>query len=55
MCKLHYGYVCNKYDAKLFFTDTDSLVYEINSKDVYEQCFKDEKLLDFSRYPIGSK
>ena len=26
MHKFHYDYVCNKYDAKLLFTDTDSLV-----------------------------
>ena len=36
MYKFHYDYVYNKYDAKLLFTDTDSLVHEINSKDVYE-------------------
>ena len=36
MYKFHYDYVCNKYDAKLFLTDTDRLVYEINSEDVYE-------------------
>ena len=53
--KFHYDYVCNEYDAKLLFTDTDSLVYEINSKDVYEQCFKDKELFDFSGYPIDSK
>ena len=47
--------MCNKYDAKLSFTDTDSLVYEINSEDVYEQCFKDRELFDFSGYPIDSK
>ena len=35
--KFHYDYVCNKYDAKLLFAGTDSLVYEINSEDVYEQ------------------
>ena len=55
MYKFHYDYVCNKYDAKLLFTDTDSLVYEINSEDVYEQCFKDRELIDFSGYPISSK
>ena len=54
MYKFHYDYVCNKYDAKLFFTDTNSLVYEINSEDVYE-CFQDKKLFDFSGYPINSK
>ena len=55
MYKFHYDYVCNKYDAKLLFTDTDSLVYEINSEDVFEQCFKDRGLFDFSGYPIDSR
>ena len=55
MYKFHYDYVCNKYDANLLFTDTDSLVYETNSKDVYEQCFKDRRLFDFSGYSIDSK
>ena len=55
MYKFHYDYVCNKYDEKLLFTDTDSLVYEINNEDVYEPCFKDRELFDFSGYPIDSK
>ena len=55
MYKFHYDYVYNKYDAKLLFADTDSLVYKINSKDVYEQCFRNKKLLDFSGYPKDSK
>ena len=55
MYKFHYDYVCDKYDAKLLFTDTDSLVYEINGEDVYEQCFKDRRLFDFSGYLIDSK
>ena len=55
MYKVHYDYVCNKFDAKLLFTDTDSLVYELKNKDVYEECFKDRKLFDFSGYPKDSK
>ena len=47
--------MCNKYDAKLLFTDTDSLVYKINSENVYEQCFKDRELFDFSGCPIDLK
>ena len=50
MHKFHYDYVCNKFNARLLFTDTDSLVYEINGDNVYEQCFKDNKLFDFSGY-----
>ena len=37
MYEFHYGYVKRKYNAKLlFFSDTDSLAYEIETKDVYE-------------------
>ena len=54
MYKFHYDYVCNKYDAKLLFKDTDSLFYGINSEDVYEECFKDRGLFNFSGYPIDS-
>ena len=55
MYKFHYKYDCNKFDAKLLFTDTVSLVYEIKDKDVYEECFKDKKLFDFTGYPKDSK
>ena len=55
MYKFHYEYVKNKFDAKLLFTDTDSLVYEIEGKYVYEKSFQDKELFDFSNYPINSK
>ena len=56
MYKFHYDYVRNNFDAKLLFTDTDSLVYEINddSDSVYKKCFKDKHLFDFSGYPKES-
>ena len=41
-------------NAKLLFTDTDSLVYEIKGSNVYDQCFKDKHLFDFSGYPKDS-
>ena len=31
MFEFHYKYIKRKYDAKLLFTDTDSLVYEIET------------------------
>ena len=36
MYEFHHGYVKRKYNAKLFFTDIDSLVYEIETGDVNE-------------------
>ena len=56
MYKFHYDYVSNNFDAKLLFTDTDSLGYEMNddSDSVYKKCFKDKHLFDFSRYPKES-
>ena len=44
----------NNFDARLLFTGTDSLVYEIKSDSVYEQCFRDKDLFDFSGNPKDS-
>ena len=54
MWKFHYKYIKMKFDAKLLFTDTDSLAYEIKT-DVYEDFYQDENLFDFSDYPLDSK
>ena len=53
--EFHYNCIKNKSDAKLLFTDTDSLVYEIKVKDVYEDFYHDKNLFDFSEYPLNSK
>ena len=37
------------------FTDTDSLIYEIKSENVYEKFFKWKDLFDFSNYSKDSK
>ena len=50
MYDFHYKYIKNKFDAKLLFTDTGSLVYEIKTKDVYEDFYLDKDLFDFSDY-----
>ena len=49
LSKFHYDYVLKNFDnVKLLFTDTDSLVYKTKNGNVYEQCFKDKELFDFS-------
>ena len=55
MYEFHYKYIKSKFDAKLLFTDTDSLVHEIKTEDVYEDFYRDKNLFDFSDYPLDSK
>ena len=60
LCKLlmhefHYSYIKRKYNANLLFTHTDSLFYEIETNDVYEDFYEDKSLFDFSDYPEYSK
>ena len=50
MYEFHYKYIKSKFDAKLLFTDTDSLVYEIKT-DVYEDFYAGKNLFDFSDSP----
>ena len=55
MHDFHYNYIKNKYDnrARLLFTDTDSLTYEIEAKDVYKDFWNDKDMFDNS-YPESS-
>ena len=46
MYYFHYNFIKKNFDAKLLFTDTDSLTYEIKSEDVYEEFFKYKHLFD---------
>ena len=55
MYDFHYKFNKKHFDAQLLFTDTDSLAYQIKSKDVYEEFFKHKHLFDFSNYPKYSK
>ena len=57
MYQFHYDYIKNKCgnNSGLLFTDTDSLMYEIKTKDVYEDFSKDKEMFDFSNFSTGSK
>ena len=56
MYDFHYNYIKQKYGekAKLLFTDTDSLTYEIESEDVYQDFWNDKDRFDNSDYPENS-
>ena len=56
MYDFHYNYIKNKYGekAKLLFTDTDSLTYEIEAEDVYQDFWKDKDRFDNSDYSENS-
>ena len=54
MFDFHYNYIKKKYGdkAKLLFTDTDSLMYEIETEDFYKDIIEDVKdRFDTSDYP----
>ena len=54
MYDFHYNYIKNKYgdNAKLLFTDTDSLAYELKTEHFYEDIANDvEDRFDTSEYP----
>ena len=53
--EFHYKYIKTRFDAKLLFTDTDSLVYAIKTEDFYDEFYQDKNLFDFSDYQSDSK
>ena len=57
MYKFHFKYIKKKYGdkAKLLFTDTDSLTYEIEAEDVYQDFFNDKEKFDNSDYNKSSR
>ena len=55
MYDFDYNFIKKNFDAKLLFTDTDSLVFEIKSKHVYGEFFKWKNLFDFSNHSKDSK
>ena len=54
MYDFHYNHMMKKYGAekaKLLFTDTDSLTYQVNTQDLYQDMKEDQDLYDTSNYP----
>ena len=49
MYEFHYDYIKNRYsnNSRLLFSDTDNLMYEIETEDVYEDFSNDNKMFDF--------
>ena len=56
MYDFHYNYIKKKYghEAKLLFTDIDSLTYEIEAEDVYQDFWNDKDKFDNSDYSKSS-
>ena len=57
MYDFHYNYIKKKYrdKAKLLFTDTDSLTYQIEAEDVYQDFWIDKDKFDNSEYSVDSQ
>ena len=50
MYEFHYNYIKRKFGPNLLVTDTNSLVYEIETNDVYEDFYEEKDLFDLSDY-----
>ena len=57
MQKFHYDYIKIKYsnNSRLLFTDTDCLMYEIKTEDVYKDLSNDREMFDFGNYSTKSE
>ena len=57
MDEFHCDSIKNKYgnNSRLLSTDTDSLMYEIKTEDVYENFGNHKEMFDFSNYSTKSK
>ena len=56
MHNFHHNYIKKKYNdrAKLLFTDTDSLTYQIETVDAYKDFWTDKDMFENSDYPENS-
>ena len=57
MYEFHYDHIKNEYDSKskLLFADTDGLLYEIKTEDVYVDFSSNKEMFDFINYSTKSK
>ena len=55
MYDFHYNFIKENFGAELLFTDTESLTYEIKSKNIYEEFYKWKDLFDFINYSKDSE
>ena len=57
MYEFHYDYIKNKYsnNSRLLITDTDSLMNEIKTEDVYGDFSKDKEMFGFSNCSASQK
>ena len=56
MLDFHYGYMKEKYPdekSRLHFSDTDSLLYSIETDNIYDDMWRDRDEFDISDYPDG--
>ena len=55
--EFQYDHIKNKYvnKSRLLFTDTDSLMYELKTEDIYEDFSKNKEIFDFSNFSDKSK
>ena len=57
MYEFYYDYIKNKCykNSRLLFSDTDSLMYEITSEDVYEDFSNDKEIFESKYYDESNK
>ena len=57
MYEFHYDHSKNKYgnNSRLLFANTDSLMFEIKTEDVYGNFSSNKEIFDLSKFPIKSK
>ena len=57
MYEFHYDYINNKYGntSRILFTNTDRLMYEIETEYVYKDFSSDKEIFHFSNYLTKSK